>query len=173
MHPAFVCANKNCVEKSCSKRHPKSCKFFKKDSCKFGSSCEFTHETNIKTSAQESFKDDTNDMLTHNDSYETLEERKDSPMEQSSFQNNSTNKNEISENRNVNKMDDPVQRDIVNLEEIVIGTIEKMKIQQKLVMEKYDNNDQENIINFLRKKDNFHLTNVPKQHTTKGLSKDM
>ena len=63
-HPEIICKKDNCIDKTCSDRHPKPCKHFKTGSCKFGVSCEFTHEKNVEMEQKETedFKENNSDI---------------------------------------------------------------------------------------------------------------
>ena len=63
-HPEIICKKDNCIDKTCSDRHPKPCKHFKTGSCKFGVSCEFTHEKSVEMEQKETedFKENDSDI---------------------------------------------------------------------------------------------------------------
>ena len=52
-HPEIIFKTDNCIDKTCSDRHPKPCKHFKTGSCKFRVSCEFTHEKSVEMEQKE------------------------------------------------------------------------------------------------------------------------
>ena len=44
-HFKEICSNKECDSRSCNKRHPRPCRFFRNnDFCKFNSKCSFSHK---------------------------------------------------------------------------------------------------------------------------------
>ena len=55
LHVNKICEDRNCDIRTCRKRHPKTCFFYKTyGRCKFGSYCKFKHiETNNKTYEEE------------------------------------------------------------------------------------------------------------------------
>ena len=62
-HPDIICKKDNCIDKTCSYRHPKPCKHWKTGSCKFGVSCEFTHDKHVQMEQKETedFQDNNSD----------------------------------------------------------------------------------------------------------------
>ena len=52
-HPEVICTKVNCIDNTCSDRHPKPCKHWETGSCKFGVSCEFTHDKNVEKEQKE------------------------------------------------------------------------------------------------------------------------
>ena len=75
-HPEGICKEGNCKGKSCDKRYLKNCKYLKKDFCRFGTNCEFTHRAEQETASKNNSTNSDNDATN-----ETIENRIDSEME--------------------------------------------------------------------------------------------
>ena len=56
-HVQNVCASKTCARGSCDARHPKNCKHFLKNKCKFGDHCAYQHSTFILRGDQHKVKE--------------------------------------------------------------------------------------------------------------------
>ena len=55
-HVKEICNTDGCLDKSCTKRHPKLCKFFLiQQSCKFGKHCSYKHDKTSNTNDTSEF----------------------------------------------------------------------------------------------------------------------